>query len=76
MTTCSQCSHSLQSPIDPLNVGAERQRVCTRNPPVPYPIPSGRGMSIISVRPVVQDGDKCGEWAMDTRSNVILPKET
>jgi Fe-S-cluster containining protein len=62
MNICTTCTHSIQAPIDPDNIGAERPVVCRRYPLSVFPMQSARGIGAITLRPTVQPNDTCGEW--------------
>ncbi len=62
--TCDCCRHSTDGPIDPNNLGAPRQLLCRRHPPVPMLVGTpGGGVATLSQWPAVPPGGTCGEWA-------------
>lgn len=59
--TCSICIFK-QEAKDPNQIG-KVINICSRYPPVPYPVPvGGNQMAIMNVRPQVQPQDICGEF--------------
>lgn len=68
--TCANCRYCVLAPIDAHNLGADRQAICKRFPPVPQIIgmdPSGNPMTL-SVHPPTVPGNWCGEWTQKTNA--------
>jgi hypothetical protein len=51
--TCGTCRHWHQRPIDPNNLGAERQGDCREGPPALLTIPAPRSVQGVAVYPAL-----------------------
>ncbi|MDE0856318.1 MAG: hypothetical protein OSA97_18025 [Nevskia sp.] len=42
-----------------------RTVLCRRYPPKPYPLAQGQQIATMSMKPIVQQAEWCGEWFME-----------
>lgn len=59
--TCSTCRYCVEA-----RQGHEinKQYLCYKNPPSPFPVPMQGGVAVMAIRPVVTEHDWCGRYVM------------
>jgi len=57
---CANCKYYARK-VNPENL-AENQGECRRYPPMPFPIPTQQGISLMTVSPAVDGNNHCGEF--------------
>lgn len=62
LPACENCLHVAQGEIDAGNIGAPRQLICRRFPPVSHPVNVGGQVAAMTLQPQVPPGGLCGEW--------------
>lgn len=59
MNNCTECIHCV---VARQGHEIQKQYLCFRNPPAPFPAQVQGGVAIMSIRPVVTEADWCGEY--------------
>ena len=62
MNTINKCKNCAHFHLGEMDQNLQRQNVCKRYPPIPYPVPTGQGIGTLIMYPIVADNDFCGEF--------------